>query len=187
MATTVSHETALKEMPKVARLSEVAEQIRDAALSQAKQKLGQQEQGWDLQKLFRSHHYPVYYEYFKHALSSAVAETLAANDKRVQAVFSVDINSNPDCESGEALPFDANLHLLVLVSKPSAGLVAYITSLDHALAASLRSLPLKSFEGIETTLDVKLITQDDLRTGKGYAPMLQAMFAPPLKVWERTA
>jgi hypothetical protein len=39
----------------------------------------------------------------------------------------------------------------------------------------------------EFTLDVSLITEQDVRLGLGPAGLLSAIFTPPIKVWQRGA
>ena len=60
---------------------------------------------------------------------------------------------------------------------------------DQDLAAQradqLRELPAQLFAEREWILDAKLLTEEMLAEGKGYARLLGSSFSPPLKVWER--
>ena len=82
-------------------------------------------------------------------------------------------------------PVDATVHLLVLVNSSSAALEAFISALDRALTASLTSLPSPKFAERDSILDVNLLTEKDVESGRGYAVLLSSVFTPPLKVWQR--
>jgi hypothetical protein len=85
----------------------------------------------------------------------------------------------------EGQPVDATVHLLVLVKSSSAALEAFISALDRALAASLTSLPSPKFTERGSILDVNLLTEKDVESGRGYAVLLSSVFTPPLKIWQR--
>ena len=174
---TINREEALA--VQVAPIDEVAETLREDALNQTKEKLS--EHDGSLISLFARRDF---FEAFKYELTSKVAEVLAANDRNVQAIYIFDANANPDAESGEEMPLDATIHLLV-VCAPSAALQAYIESLDRALVRSLKILPSPLLKQRELILDVNLITERDIEHRIGYAKLLSSVFAPPLKVWQR--
>ena len=165
----------------VTHMDEVVETIRDDTLALAREKLYPFERSLDPAVLFRR---PDFVGRFMFALAAQVAHTLAAHDQRVLAVYVHDPSANPPPEAGEEVLPDSTMHLLVLVTAPSAALSAFIASLDRALAASLRELtPL--FAQHESVMDVALIAEADVRLGRGLAGMLSAVFAPPIKVWQR--
>ena len=168
----------------VTSLDEVAETIREAALAAAREKLSAPQRSLDLASLLCR---PDFFERFKHGLATAVSQTLAANDSHVQATYVYEPSANPDIETGTDLPPEAALHLLVLVTQPSAALEAFVAALDRALTATLKTLPSNLFAQRESVLDVNVITEKDVRLGLGYAAMLASVFAPPLKVWQREA
>jgi hypothetical protein len=73
----------------------------------------------------------------------------------------------------------------VVVQSPSAALDAFIASLDRALTASLNELPSPKFEQRTSILDVNILTEGDVKQGRGYAVLLSSVFTPPLQVWQR--
>ena len=186
MATEIlTHETELKEADfRVSYLDEMAETIRDKALRQAREKVRRRYRDLDLAPLLQR---ADFFDYFKYGLAYGVAEALAANDTQVQAVYTYDPTLNPDSESSEERPLDAMVHLLVVVKKPSAALEAFIAALDRAVTMGLKALPATPFAQCESVLDVRVITEKDVRLGLGYAAMLSSVFTPPLKVWQREA
>jgi hypothetical protein len=109
---------------------------------------------------------------FKRQLALCVAAVIGASDARVLSVFTYDL-------------VDPALHLLVLASQPTAGLTAFLTSLDRSLLASLEDLHLPELEGRETLLDVHVISPKEVRLGIGYAALLSAVFTTPVKIWKR--
>jgi hypothetical protein len=167
---------------KVFPLDEVAETIRDDALALAQARLSAPLAGLELNCLLR---HPDFVDNLKYGLASGVSNALSANNPRVTAVYIYEPSANPDSELGNDMPVDATVHLLVLVKSSSAALEAFIAALDRALTASLTSLPSLKFAEHSSILDVNLLTEKDVASGRGYAVLLSSVFAPPLKVWQR--
>ena len=163
-------------------LDEVAETIRDDAISQAREKLGAAQCGADLDSLLRRSDF---FDYFKHGLASGVVNVLAAQDQDVQVVYTYDPSMNPDNETGEDLAQDPAVHLIVLVTTPTTALEVLVASLDRALTASLKELASPRFTRRESVLDLNLVTVEDVRLGVSYAGLLSGLFASPLKIWQR--
>jgi len=186
MATTILSEEKVAFAPtrKVLPMRDLAETLRDDALTQARGKFSALQRGADLRALLDL---PGFLDAFKHALACGIAKALAENAQFVQAVYTYDPSINPDCESGEDLPVSATVHLLVLVSKSSAALEALIVSLDEALTGKLRELPSNKFAQRTSVLDVNLLTEQDVQRGVGYAALLSSVFAPPIRIWQRQA
>lgn len=163
-------------------VSGTAEEIRKGALAFVREKLTAFQRGLDLIGLL---HRSEYFEIFKHGLVIGVANALGRYDQRVLGVYTYELQTNTDVETGEAMPFDPSLHILLLVSTPSAALDAFISSLDRALLASLKELALPVLKQRDFILEVNLVTQQDIQYKIGYAKLLSSVFAPPLKVWQR--
>jgi hypothetical protein len=169
---------------RASHLTEVAESIRDDALALARGRLSPRQRDLDLESLF---HHSAFFDYFKYGLASGVANVLAANDQHITAIHVHDPSASTDSGTGGDVLLDATVHLLVMVTSPSAALDALIAALDRALTGSLRSLPLPEFSKRGFVLDVSLITEEDIRLGVGYARLLSSVFTPPLQVWQREA
>lgn len=180
--TTFSHQATSIATSKVLPMQEIAEQLWNDALAQARQKMTPFHRQAELSELLLV---PAFIDAFNHALAAGIAKILVENDKFLQAVYTYDPSMNPDSESGVDLPATPNVHLLMLVSKRSTALSALIASLDDALTGKLRELPTSTFAQSKSMLDVNLITEEDVRRGTGYAVLLSSVFAPPIKVWER--
>jgi hypothetical protein len=128
---------------------------------------------------------PVVREAVKDGLARGVARALLAHDPQVQAIYAYDPSANPDSEAGDDRPFDATIHLLAIVTAPSAALQAFIAALDRALTESLKELPSPIFQIRESVLDINLITRQDVQERKGYAGLLSATFAPAIEICRR--
>lgn len=168
----------------VTRLFEVAETIRDDALLWARSGLGTLDHGLELEDLFELARFM---DRFKYGLAKCVAESIAANDQRVQAIYIFDSELPSDIETGCELPIDVSVHQLALVSVPSAALESFIVSLDRALVESLQELPARIYTERDWILDVKLITEHDVKNRIGYACLLDSTYSPALPIWKRTA
>lgn len=164
----------------VTPVEDVAETIRNDAIEFARQQVDGEDAG--LMSLLGRRDF---FESFKYGLVSRIAEVLAATDRNILAVYTYDIDMNPDAEIGGELPLDAAARLLVHVSTPSAALQAFMGALDRALLTSLRGLPAPIFRERTFILDVTLITDQDIQRRSGFAKLLTSPFAPPLKVWQR--
>jgi hypothetical protein len=136
--------------------------VRDNALVEAREKLGAFRQDETVEALLAR---AGFMDRFKYALASGVAATLAANDKRVQEVYTYDPSAVPDSEGSATLPVDPAVHLLVKVS--------------------LKELPSPVFTHREFILDVVVIDDEDVRLRRGPAAVITSVFAPALKIWER--
>lgn len=167
---------------KVLPMQDLAEALRDTALTQARGKCSAFQREQDLKTLLDD---PAFLDAFKHAVACGVARALVENAQFIQAIYTYDPSSNPDSESGEDLPVSVTVHLLVLVSQPSAALGTLIESLDQALTGKLRELPSDKFAQRTSVLDVNLVTERDVQQGVGYAALLSSVFAPPIRIWQR--
>jgi hypothetical protein len=147
----------------------LAEAIRAEAIDQAKAALPQEERPLRLEALLGR---PMFARTLKDQLARGVAATIGASDARVLAVFGYD-------------PESPLIHLLVLVARPSAGLEAFIDSLDRSLALSMQDLRLPEFYGRERLLDASLITPQDVRLGLGVAALLSSVVHTPDRLWQR--
>jgi len=147
----------------------LAEAIRAEAIDQAKLALPEEDRPMRLESLLAR---PAFARLLKEQLANGVAATIGASDARVQAVFGYDFDS----------PL---IHLLILVVKPTAGLSAFIDSLDRSLALSLQDLRLPEYYGRERLLDASLITPQDVRLGLGVAALLSSVVHSPDRLWQR--
>jgi hypothetical protein len=166
----------------VSDVSVTADEIRESALAFVREKLTALQRGLDLIGLIRRSEY---FEIFKHGLAIGVANALARYDQRVLAVYTYELQTNTDVETGEAVPLNPTLNMLLLVSTPSAALDAFVSSLDRALLASLKELALPVLKQRDFILEVNVVTQLDIQYQIGYAKLLSSVFVPPLKVWQR--
>jgi hypothetical protein len=169
--------------PQVSSLRELAKTLRTGAVARALSDRRTHANNQTLLELELQR--PTVIEAIKDSLAQGVAHALATHDTHVQAVYAYDPSTNPDSEAGEDYPLEATLHLLVLVTTPSAALQAFISALDRALTESLKELPSPTFQGRESVLDINLLTPADVQQRKGYAGLLASVFAPAIKLWQR--
>ncbi len=167
----------------VSSLLETAETIRGNALNLARKKMLPREQDAELAKLLER---PNFVDYFKYTLAQEVAQVIATYDQRVQAVYLFEESANPDAETEEYPAFvDLTIHLLALVTSPSAALETFITTLDRTLTEVLSEFPSDAFARRTSFLNVIPITESDIEEGRGYAVLLSSIYARPLKIWQR--
>jgi len=76
------------------------------------------------------------------------------------------------------------VHLLVLVTAPSAALEAFVASLNRALSARLGALSGACFSPSGRLLDINVVTEQEVHQGVGIARLLSAVL-PPVRLWQR--
>ncbi|KAA3644196.1 MAG: hypothetical protein DWQ07_18990 [Chloroflexi bacterium] len=122
---------------------------------------------------------------FRYGLAKGITEALVENDAGVVAVYSFEPNANPDAETEDYLSLDGNVDMIALVEKRSAGLVAFTDSLDRALTERINEFSTPVYAKCSSLLDVKFVTQEDVDEGRGFAVLLQSLFSPPMRIWQR--
>lgn len=168
----------------VTHVDSIAKRICHQALVETYDKLVPVEQALSLEHLLQRR---ALFQSFKYSLAKGVAETLAANEKRVRMVYLFEPSANPDAEAEEYLPLEATIQLLVVVETTSAALEAMIASLDRGLVQCVQKLPSPLLADCRSILDVNLVTEEAVKHKTGYANLLSSIFAPPLKLWEGRA
>jgi hypothetical protein len=161
-------------------LAEVAEKIRDNALDFAKMKLPPVKRDQNLEELFQQRNFTCD---FKHGLVEGVCETIGEYDGKVLESYCFDPDANPDCQSGDEIPLDGTINIILVVESKTAGLDALITSLDRGLTQALKELPIPSLVSYDSVLNIIQVTQNDVEKRKGYAALLSSLYVRALKVW----
>ncbi|MGB7114713.1 MAG: hypothetical protein WBD56_01090 [Anaerolineales bacterium] len=164
------------------QLNEVVETIIEEALECARLKIPPIRQEQDLDILFQQHDF---FCTFKYGLADEVGRVIGEYDVNMEEIYLFEPCANPDFQSGEDMPIDGTINLILVVSSPTAGLEAFIASLDRSLTQSLKELPLPILAKYDSVLNAILITKKDLELGKGHAALVTSIFTPPLKVWQR--
>ena len=161
------HEPMEQPRPIIWHLSEVAETVCLEAVNLVRQRLPELRSIAHLETLVRR---PDFAGPFKCGLAVCLGKVLGANDSQSQSSYD---------------HADTELHLLVLVSEPTAALTAFLAALDRAMAIELRNLHVPEFAAGQRALDVHLITPKYVRLGLGDAVLLSAVQAAPIRVWTR--
>jgi hypothetical protein len=168
----------------VMNLAVVVENMLENTLAWTRDKLNARERDLPMERLLE---HPRFWDHFKYELASEISLLLAENAQRVEAVYLYDPSGNPDNETSTALPIDPTIHLIVIVSTPSAALETFMDSLNRVLIERLRELPGPLFISRQFIIDVIVISQEDARYNRGSATLLSSIYAPPLKLWERNS
>jgi hypothetical protein len=164
-----------------ADLLEVAKTARDAALDFARLKFPPVKRDLDLEYLFRQRDFLCA---FKSGLVENTCRVIGDYDAKALASYYFEPCTNPDTQSGEDIPIDGTLNIILVVKSKTAGLEAFINSLDRVLTKALKELPLPLLDSYDSVLNVIPVTEEDIEKGKGYAILLSSVHAPALKVWE---
>jgi hypothetical protein len=168
----------------VSDLRDMADALRDQALAEAYRSSGKTPNGVRRADVVERSTCP---HQFLRSLATGIATMLAANDQRVVAVYGFQPARSAVSEHQSEPSPAAAIHLLIVVTAPSAALLAFVASLTRALAASMRALPLFPSSARDRLVDANVITEQELRMGIGLAGLLSAVPVPPVKLWEREA
>ena len=166
--------------PVVTSLQEVAETIQMDALQHAHTMFTQPMKAADLAEVLQRNDF---IDHFKYGLAERIANTLAAHDEHVQAIYYFDPNLNSDSEIETYAPLDASVNLLVQVETKSAALESFIAALDQALTLEARKLPSPLYAQLVSILNAILVTEEDVDQRRGYAILLSSMYLKPRQVW----
>ena len=166
--------------PTVTSLQEVAETILADALQFAHDKFTQPMRAAGLEELMQRHDF---IDYFKLGLAERIANTLAAHDEHVQAIYYFDPSLGSDAGTETYTALDPSINLLIRVKLKSAALSSFIAALDDALAREVRKLPSPYYGSLVTILNAILITEEDVEQGRGYAALLSSLYLKPRQVW----
>jgi len=161
-------------------LLEVARKIRDKALRFAQMKLPLIQQDQKLDDLFHQCHF---YTDFKHGLIDSICRTIREFDENAIESYCFDQDANPDCQSGDDVSLDRTINIILVVESKTAGLQAFITSLDRALTQVLKEFPIPDIASYDSLLNIIPVTQQDIEKRRGYAALLSSVYVPALKVW----
>lgn len=183
-ANSVSEIKETQPISQVTQLQDVARNIQNEALLQTYAKMVPVQQSLGLEYLLKNRDF---FESFKYSLAQGVAQTLGTNDRQVQSIYLFEPSLNPDAETGEELPPEATIHLLVIVSKSSAALAAFIEALDYQLTRCLNQMPSPLLAGSRSILNAVVLTEEAVDQHQGYGSLVSSMLAPPFKLWEREA
>jgi hypothetical protein len=166
----------------VTHLQEVARNLCHEALGQVSGEMAPVQQSPGLDRLLQKREF---FQSFKYHLAKGVAETLGTNDRHVQAVYIFE--PAPNAETGRYQPPALTIHLLVVVSKPSAALDAFIEALERGLSQYLKELSPALLAGRCSLMNVILVTEAAIEQRQGYASLISSILTSPFKVWERKA
>ena len=179
--TTVSTQMKVDKV-KVININDTAEEIINRSINETRDKVSLFDQDRDLSLLLQD---KVFTDQFHYILAGNIANELSNNDANIQSVYLFDPSANPGLESGDFLPVDPCLHLLLVVEKVSAGLNAYLAAFDRAITEVMNKMPSPNCSGIHSFMDAILITNQDIESRKGYAALISSIYSPPLRVWAK--
>jgi hypothetical protein len=162
-------------IPAAKDLGQVAEDICEKALNDAKAQLHPLIQNFELDRLDKR---TEFLQAFKSALEKRIARKLAVWQPGVQAVFKFDETLAANREA-----WDGSVHLLVKVPCLSNAIKALNKKLDQSLVKYLNQLGWSRFRKRQSILEIQQVTPNELRHGVSYGAMFCSVYNAPVKVW----
>ena len=163
--------------PNKTEIEQVAKEVCEKALADAKSKLHPLVRDVELDRLEQRNEF---IQAFKSALERRIAKRMAIWLPGVQAVFKFDAPGRVNHQ-----PWDGIIHLLVKVPRLSDQIKALTKRLDRGLVSYLRQAGWSRFEGSPFILDIQQVTPKEVKHGIGYGAMFCAVYTVPVKVWPR--
>ena len=164
-----------KHPPHVQDFGQVANDICETALNDAKEQLHPLMRNTELTLLLKRNDFV---EAFKRALEHRIAQRLAVWQPGVLAVFQFD-----EAWADDHASWDGSIHLLVKVHRLSDAIKMLGKKLDRSLTACLKRLGWSRFRRRQSILEVQQVTLNELRHGTSYAAMFSAFYNVPVEVW----
>lgn len=156
-------------------LGQVAEDICERALNDARTELHPLVRNAELTQLRKRHEFV---RAFKQALERRIAQKLAAWQPGIQSIFKFDESWMENRES-----WDGSIHLLVKVPRLSDAIQLLGEKLDRSLTRHLQQLGWSRFRKRDSILEVQQVTARELRHGVSYGAMFSSVYSVPVKVW----
>jgi hypothetical protein len=153
----------------------VANEICEKALNDAKEQLHPLIRSAELRRLRKRSEFV---DAFKRALEKRIAQSLAAWQPGILAIFQFD-----DAWTERRDTWDGSIHLLVKVPRLSAAIKTLGRKLDHSLINCLKQLGWSRFHERQSFLEIQQVTLNELRHGISYGAMFCAVHSVPVEVW----
>ena len=163
------------DVPRPREFEQVAKDLCDRALNDAKNQLHPLLQNFELNRLDRRCEFV---QAFKCVLEQKIARKLAAWYPGIQAIFRYDVA--PMNNMGY---WDGSIHLLVKIPCLSKEVIALGKKLDSSLVKRLRLLHWQRFQECQSILEVQQVTPNEIRHRVSYGAMFYAVYNVPSKVW----
>lgn len=168
-------ETAEIVVPAAQELNQIANEICEKAINDAKEQVHPLLRNVELYQLRKRNNFV---QAFKHALEKRISQKLAIWHPGVEAVFQFEESW---MESRNV--WDGSLHLLVKVPRLSNTLKLLGRKLDSKLTHRLQQLGWSRFRKRQSILEIQQVTPNELRHGIRYGAMFHAVYSVPVKVW----
>ncbi len=122
--------------------------------------------------------------YFMYGLAREIGAYLGDLDDSVQAVYCYE----PEYSIGlddVYRPLERGINLIVSVADTSAALTSVIASLEDGLGEARDGLVCAEANGSCLALDVKIASEADVASRRGYGALISSIHVRPLRVWAR--
>jgi hypothetical protein len=156
-------------------IKNIAESILNTAIDKVFFKISPVKNSQELKMIFQN---PDFMSRFKYALAESIGCVLGDFDSNVKEVFIFE-----PCKTEK---IDTMVNILLIIESKTAGMEAFIASLNRALTELILQLPLPTSSYYHSILDIIFITQKEIDTRTGYAAIVSSIYAPVLKVWQRS-
>lgn len=162
-------------IPATKEVRQAANEIYEQALRDAKEQLHPLLRTMEVYQLRKRMEFM---QAFKLALEQRIAQTIAAWQPGVLAVFKFE-----ETWTNTPYDWDGSIHLLVKMPRRSNTLKVLVKKLDHRLIYDLSQMGWSRFSKLESILDVQQVTPNELRHGIRYGAMFYAVYSVPVKIW----
>ncbi len=126
---------------------------------------------------------PQVHDYFRHALTTSLANYLIRLDDSVIEVYSYCYGDAEEEGEDRSCRVTGSLNLILHVRRRTAALSSVEVSLDQALLEQYKRLIAPNGDRMTSFLDLQMVDDRDVAEGLGFGAVLKSTFSRPVRVW----
>ena len=126
-------------------------------------------------------------EYLRYGLARQIGAYLGSVDCHVKAVYVYEPEYGTVADDAGVVKPSSSINLLAWVDRKSAALESIIVSLAEALRDERSQLLCEKASGACFMLDVQIVDDEEVKSRRGYAALVNSLHVRPTALWTRTA
>ncbi|MCL4552629.1 MAG: hypothetical protein M1305_03640 [Candidatus Marsarchaeota archaeon] len=122
------------------------------------------------------------HSYFRRALAEKVAKYLSEMDGTIRAAYCYQCGAPAEELEADEMGISSEASLLLHVERRTAALSSMISALDQACVSYYRSLLSPIAANLRFLLDVQVVDDEDVHSGRGLATLLNSSYTKPVRI-----
>ncbi|MGI5835520.1 MAG: hypothetical protein ACOX87_03380 [Chloroflexota bacterium] len=126
---------------------------------------------------------PAIHGYFRYSIAQQIAEYLSGLDETVVSVYTHSYGDAEEEGEDKSTSLSAPINLILHVRRKTAALHSIVAYLDRQLLESYKQLIAPEGKRIASILDIQLVDDEDIHTGRGFGVVLRSSYSKPVRLW----